>query len=114
MATGRTNLKTIRTPSGPTVARPTDGEEQVTERTPLETGRVQSDTPEIVAPTPPDAIANDPPTPASSSSSTTSVTYNYSVLICINGSPYWIDIPYDDSTGAYDGTGDPNYEIEEP
>ncbi len=41
-------------------------------------------------------------------------TFNGSVLICINGSPYWIDIPYDDETGPYDGTGDANHPITAP
>lgn len=39
------------------------------------------------------------------------VEFNGSVLICIKGSPYWIDIPYDESTGPYDGTGDANFPI---
>lgn len=41
------------------------------------------------------------------------VQFNGSVLICINGSPYWIDILYDSGTGAYDGTGSPNFNITE-
>lgn len=40
------------------------------------------------------------------------IEFNGSVLICINGSPYWIDIPY--SAPPYDGTGAANFPIEEP
>ena len=37
--------------------------------------------------------------------------FNGSVLICINGSPYYIDIPYDSDTGAYAAGGGANFPI---
>jgi len=39
------------------------------------------------------------------------VEFNGSVLICINGSPYYIDIPYDSDTGAYAASGGANFPI---
>lgn len=42
------------------------------------------------------------------------VEFNGSVLICINGSPYYIDIPYDSDTGAYAASDGANFPIEEP
>jgi len=36
------------------------------------------------------------------------------VAICINGTPYYIDIAYDDSIGPYSIPTGPNYEITEP
>jgi len=41
-----------------------------------------------------------------------SVEFNGSVLICINGSPYYIDIPYDSGTGAYEASEGANFPIE--
>jgi len=41
-----------------------------------------------------------------------SVGFNGSVLICINGSPYYIDIPYDSGTGAYEASEGANFPIE--
>ena len=38
--------------------------------------------------------------------------FNGSVLICINGSPYYIDIPYDSGTGAYEASEGANFPIE--
>ena len=43
-----------------------------------------------------------------------SVEFNGSVLICINGSPYYIDIPYDSDTGAYAASGGANFPISAP
>jgi hypothetical protein len=37
--------------------------------------------------------------------------FNGSVLICINGEPYYIDIPYDESIGAYPGADGANFTI---
>lgn len=42
------------------------------------------------------------------------VEFNGSVLICIDGSPYYIDIPYDSDTGAYAASEGANFPIEEP
>jgi len=42
------------------------------------------------------------------------VEFNGSVLICINGSPYYIDIAYDTDAGVYDGTGAANFPIVAP
>jgi len=42
------------------------------------------------------------------------IQFNGSVLLCINGEPYWIDIPYDDSTGPYDGEDTANFPITAP
>ena len=43
-----------------------------------------------------------------------SVEFNGSVLICINGSPYYIDIPYDSGTGAYAASEGANFPISAP
>jgi len=40
--------------------------------------------------------------------------FNGSVLICINGSPYYIDIPYDTDTGVYAESAGANFPITEP
>jgi hypothetical protein len=40
--------------------------------------------------------------------------FNGTVGICVNGTPYWMDILYDDTAGLYAVTGDPNHEIPEP
>ena len=37
--------------------------------------------------------------------------FNGSVLICINGEPYYIDIPYNESIGAYPETDGANFTI---
>ena len=37
--------------------------------------------------------------------------FNGSVLICIDGEPYYIDIPYDKSIGAYPGADGANFTI---
>ena len=42
------------------------------------------------------------------------IEFNGSVLICINGSPYYIDIPYDSDTGPYPSADGANFPIEEP
>ena len=42
------------------------------------------------------------------------IEFNGSVLICINGSPYYIDIPYDSDTGAYAAASGANFPITEP
>ena len=39
------------------------------------------------------------------------VEFNGSVLICINGSPYYIDIPYDSDTGVYAASEGANFPI---
>ena len=39
------------------------------------------------------------------------VEFNGSVLICINGSPYYIDIPYDSETGPYAPGSGANFPI---
>jgi len=43
-----------------------------------------------------------------------SVEFNGSVLICINGSPFYIDIPYDSDTGVYPLSDGANYPITAP
>tara|TARA_R110000772_G_C13233333_1_gene433008 strand:- start:96 stop:401 length:306 start_codon:yes stop_codon:yes gene_type:complete len=40
--------------------------------------------------------------------------FNGSVLICINGSPYYIDIPYDSETGPYAPSSGANFPIAAP
>jgi len=40
--------------------------------------------------------------------------FDGSVLICINGSPYYIDIPYDSGTGAYAASEGANFPINAP
>jgi hypothetical protein len=42
------------------------------------------------------------------------VEFNGSVLICINGSLYYIDIPYDPDAGVYPSTNGANFPITEP
>jgi len=42
------------------------------------------------------------------------IEFNGSVMICINGSPYYIDIPYDSDTGAYAASGGANFPITQP
>lgn len=42
------------------------------------------------------------------------VEFNGSVLICINGSPYYINIPYDATKGAYASSEGADFPIEEP
>jgi hypothetical protein len=42
------------------------------------------------------------------------VEFNGSVLICINGSPYYIDIPYDSDTGVYAASAGANFPISAP
>lgn len=42
------------------------------------------------------------------------VEFNGSVLICINGSPYYIDIPYDSDTGPYAPSSGANFPITAP
>jgi len=43
-----------------------------------------------------------------------SVEFNGSVLICINGSPFYIDIPYDSDTGVYPSSDGANFPITAP
>jgi hypothetical protein len=40
--------------------------------------------------------------------------FNGSVLICINGDPYYIDIPYDSETGPYAPSSGANFPITAP
>ena len=42
------------------------------------------------------------------------VAFNGSVLICIDGSPYYIDIPYDSDTGPYAQSAGANFPISAP
>lgn len=42
------------------------------------------------------------------------VEFNGSVLICINGDPYYIDIPYDSETGPYASSSGANFPITAP
>jgi hypothetical protein len=42
------------------------------------------------------------------------VEFNGSVLICINGDPYYIDIPYDSETGPYSPSSGANFPITAP
>ena len=42
------------------------------------------------------------------------IEFNGSVMICINGSPYYIDIPYDSDTGAYAASDGANFPITQP
>jgi hypothetical protein len=42
------------------------------------------------------------------------VEFNGSVLICIDGSPYYIDIPYDSDTGPYAQSEGANFPISAP
>ncbi len=49
-----------------------------------------------------------------SSSSDSSVEFNGSVLICINGLPFYIDIPYDPTAGVYPFDDGANYPINIP
>lgn len=43
-----------------------------------------------------------------------SVDFNGTVGICINGEPYYINIPYDDERGAYDVSEGEDFPIDEP
>jgi len=49
-----------------------------------------------------------------SSDGGSSVEFNGSVLICINGSPFYIDIPYDSDTGVYPSSDGANFPITAP
>tara|TARA_R110000851_G_scaffold188422_1_gene338467 strand:- start:104 stop:619 length:516 start_codon:yes stop_codon:yes gene_type:complete len=49
-----------------------------------------------------------------SSASDSSVEFNGSVLICINGSPFYIDIPYDSDAGVYPSSDGANFPITAP
>jgi hypothetical protein len=40
--------------------------------------------------------------------------FNGSVLVCINGDPYYIDIPYDSETGPYAPSSGANFPITAP
>ena len=61
-----------------------------------------------------DGIDNVDSSDDGNSNSNSSVEFNGSVLICINGSPHYIDIPYDSNTGAYAASGGANFPIDEP
>jgi hypothetical protein len=50
----------------------------------------------------------------SSADGGSSVEFNGSVIICINGSPFYIDIPYDSDTGVYAISDGANYPITAP
>ena len=43
-----------------------------------------------------------------------SITFNGSVLICIDGKPFYIDIPYDPTTGVYSESNGANFPITAP
>tara|TARA_R110000751_G_scaffold10966_1_gene39584 strand:- start:1281 stop:1739 length:459 start_codon:yes stop_codon:yes gene_type:complete len=43
-----------------------------------------------------------------------SIDFNGSVLLCINGAPFYIDIPYDPTTGVYSESNGANYPITAP
>tara|TARA_R110000796_G_scaffold26139_2_gene72948 strand:+ start:276 stop:734 length:459 start_codon:yes stop_codon:yes gene_type:complete len=43
-----------------------------------------------------------------------SITFNGSVLICIDGKPFYIDIPYDPTTGVYLESNGANFPITAP
>ncbi len=51
---------------------------------------------------------------AASSASDSSVEFNGSVLICINGLPFYIDIPYDSDAGVYPSSDGANFPITAP
>lgn len=53
-------------------------------------------------------------TESSSGSGSGNVEFNGSVLICINGSPFYIDIPYDSDTGVYPSSNGANFPITAP
>tara|TARA_R100000951_G_C2640844_1_gene180899 strand:+ start:861 stop:1340 length:480 start_codon:yes stop_codon:yes gene_type:complete len=53
-------------------------------------------------------------TPESSGGGGGDVAFNGSVLICIDGSPYYIDIPYDSDTGPYAPSAGANFPISAP
>ncbi len=57
---------------------------------------------------------NAPEATPESSSGGGDVEFNGSVLICINGSPYYIDIPYDSDTGPYAQSEGANFPISAP
>jgi len=46
--------------------------------------------------------------------SDSNVEFNGSVIICINGSPFYIDIPYNPTTGVYPESGGANFPITAP
>ena len=43
-----------------------------------------------------------------------SIDFNGSVLICIDGKPFYIDIPYDPTTGVYSESNGANFPITAP
>ena len=43
-----------------------------------------------------------------------SIDFNGSVLICINGAPFYIDIPYDPIAGVYSESNGAHYPITAP
>jgi len=45
---------------------------------------------------------------------TSNVEFNGSVLICIDGEPFYIDIPYDSDTGVYPSSDGANFPITAP
>jgi hypothetical protein len=46
--------------------------------------------------------------------SASTITFNGTVGICINGTPYWINIVYDTERGPYLASGTPDFPIDEP
>ena len=52
--------------------------------------------------------------PASGGGGGGDIEFNGSVLICIDGSPYYIDIPYDSDTGPYAPSAGANFPISAP
>lgn len=55
-----------------------------------------------------------PRNPLGDDDSSSNVEFNGSVIICINGSPFYIDIPYDSTTGVYAISGGANFPITAP
>ena len=45
---------------------------------------------------------------------TSNVEFNGSVIICIDGVPFYIDIPYDSATGVYPSSDGANFPITAP
>jgi len=50
----------------------------------------------------------------SASDSSSNVEFNGSVLICIDGKPFYIDIPYNPTTGVYSESNGANFPITAP
>lgn len=61
-----------------------------------------------------DAVDFVPRDPLGDGDSGSNVEFNGSVIICINGSPFYIDIPYDSTTGVYPLSDGANFPITAP